>query len=631
MTAGFSQKGTVSYMAPEVARGMDYDARVDIYSLGIMLYRLLNRNRMPFLESDKQMTSPAERKNAVDRRMRGEVLPPPCEASPDLARLILKACAYHPEGRFASAEEMKNALLRIAEKRKNPVPPAPPAVPGQPPAESSPRSMDETTADKTVPLVLPGCEETKTLSESELFPEESKNGAGRRKQKILAAAAVLLALGAVGIGVILWGIQPDHVELAPTARRTEYYTGDTLETRDIVLNVINNFGQAAQLTEGFTCDPAVLSETGPQTITVTYEGMTTEFEVNVTPVKMTSISVMSKPSDISYFVGETLNTSGLTLIAKYNNGTSETISSGFEYSPRKLTQKGTQTITVTYDGIPVYSYNVNVAAVEVSSISIKSNPNDISYFVGNTLNTNGLKLTVKYNNNTTETISSGFSCSPTKLSAAGTQKITVTYKGKSTSFDVTVAAAKISSISIQSNPYDLSYFVGETLDTSGLKLIVKNVNGATKIISTGFTCTPAKLSTAGIQKITVTYGGKTTTFNVKVTAYPFEQTYWVIFTEGHRDDRVEASTIDSTTSPDNLYIIWDKSLYLNNMSHASECMQYHLDENNEWIYRDNYHVLSGFATNVLASNLDIYDKDGNLILEKCQYHEIDWAVIESYK
>lgn len=55
MTGGLSQKGTFNYMAPEVANSSDYDARVDTYSLGIVLYRLLNNNKLPFLDTEKQL------------------------------------------------------------------------------------------------------------------------------------------------------------------------------------------------------------------------------------------------------------------------------------------------------------------------------------------------------------------------------------------------------------------------------------------------------------------------------------------------------------------------------------------------------------------------------------------------
>ena len=114
MTGGLSQKGTYNYMAPEVANGREYDARVDIYSLGIVLYRLLNGNRLPFLDNAQQLMNPNARRTAVDRRLRGDPLPPPCNASPAMADLVLRACAYRPEDRFATATEMKQALLSVA-------------------------------------------------------------------------------------------------------------------------------------------------------------------------------------------------------------------------------------------------------------------------------------------------------------------------------------------------------------------------------------------------------------------------------------------------------------------------------------------------------------------------------------
>lgn len=48
LRADYPKKGTFSYMAPEMYKGEEYDARVDIYSLGIVLYKLCNHNRLPF-------------------------------------------------------------------------------------------------------------------------------------------------------------------------------------------------------------------------------------------------------------------------------------------------------------------------------------------------------------------------------------------------------------------------------------------------------------------------------------------------------------------------------------------------------------------------------------------------------
>lgn len=114
VTGGLSQKGTYNYMAPEIEKGYQYDATVDLYSLGLVLYRLLNKNRLPFLDTERQLLNPNERMVALRRRMDGEPLPPPCDASPAMAQVILCACSPEPSRRFASATAMKNALMSVA-------------------------------------------------------------------------------------------------------------------------------------------------------------------------------------------------------------------------------------------------------------------------------------------------------------------------------------------------------------------------------------------------------------------------------------------------------------------------------------------------------------------------------------
>ncbi len=118
-TASLSQKGTYNYMAPEVLRSEGYTENVDLYSLGIVMYRLVNNNRIPFLDPDKQLVTYQERQEAFERRMAGEEIPDPVNASPAMAALIGKACRFDPEERYQTAEEMLRALLRFCEIREN--------------------------------------------------------------------------------------------------------------------------------------------------------------------------------------------------------------------------------------------------------------------------------------------------------------------------------------------------------------------------------------------------------------------------------------------------------------------------------------------------------------------------------
>lgn len=112
---------------------------------------------------------------------------------------------------------------------------------------------------------------------------------------------------------------------------------------------------------------------------------------------------------------------------------------------------------------------------------------------------------------------------------------------------------------------------------------------------------------------------------------PFKQKYWIIFTEGNRSDRVEASTIDSSISPENLYFVWDSSVELNDTSGSQRCDQFYLADSNSWDQIGDYSRLTDWATNIIASNLDVYDSSGNLICKKVQYQDIDWDKINFYR
>ena len=76
--------------------------------------------------------------------------------------------------------------------------------------------------------------------------------------------------------------------------------------------------------------------------------------------------------------------------------------------------------------------------------------------------------------------------------------------------------AVLEKVSIKTAPSKTTYTIGETLDTSGLVLLLTYNDGSTKTVSTGFTTSGFDASTAGTKTVTVTYEGKTTTFTVTV-------------------------------------------------------------------------------------------------------------------
>ena len=144
--------GTVNYMAPEVFRREKYTASVDTYSLGLVMYQLLNANRMPFYPPYPQPLTALAKERAHDRRLAGEPLPDPVNASGPLADILRKACAPVPADRFASPTEMRLALEAVlrgasdaAPAAQVPAADAAATVAAAPKAPETPDAADETT------------------------------------------------------------------------------------------------------------------------------------------------------------------------------------------------------------------------------------------------------------------------------------------------------------------------------------------------------------------------------------------------------------------------------------------------------------------------------------------------------
>ena len=112
-TGASTRAGTVNYMAPEVFRGEKYTSNVDIYSLGLVMYQLLNNNRMPLYPPYPQPITPSSRERAQAQRLSGAALPPPANAEGRLAEIVLKACAPDPAQRYDSPTVMRQALEAI--------------------------------------------------------------------------------------------------------------------------------------------------------------------------------------------------------------------------------------------------------------------------------------------------------------------------------------------------------------------------------------------------------------------------------------------------------------------------------------------------------------------------------------
>jgi formylglycine-generating enzyme required for sulfatase activity len=109
--AGFVA-GTLPYMSPEQADGVRDDPRVDVYAVAAVLYRMLAGRT--YLEFDPRETPGAQADNVY--RLRTQPASPPSLHNRGipawLDRVVLKALAKRPEGRYDSVAALREALLR---------------------------------------------------------------------------------------------------------------------------------------------------------------------------------------------------------------------------------------------------------------------------------------------------------------------------------------------------------------------------------------------------------------------------------------------------------------------------------------------------------------------------------------
>lgn len=100
------------YMAPELYKDQGYNFSVDTYSLGIVMYKLLNKGRLPFLPLPPVNITAAETESSLARRIGGEELPLPADSGESLGAIILKACSYDKKDRYKSPAEFSQKLER---------------------------------------------------------------------------------------------------------------------------------------------------------------------------------------------------------------------------------------------------------------------------------------------------------------------------------------------------------------------------------------------------------------------------------------------------------------------------------------------------------------------------------------
>ena len=228
--------GTPEYMAPEQAQSLPLDARTDLYSLGVMLYQMLV-GELPFR---------APSFLALLAKQVQEVAPLPSVKRPDippeLEAIVLRCMAKSPGDRFASADEVAEALLPFADAATPSISIAmqPPIDVSHPSGEQPVGASGELAAARVAtpppvsispsePAIVDGDRtsgghaalDTPSLMTGEFLPQR-RIGRGI----VLGVTGALVAAG--GLAIALWLRAPDPVSIKGAVSQSPIVNGDPL-------------------------------------------------------------------------------------------------------------------------------------------------------------------------------------------------------------------------------------------------------------------------------------------------------------------------------------------------------------------------------------------------------------------
>ncbi len=195
-TASGTRIGTYKYIAPEVYNNQPYGSAADVYSLGLVLYWMLNERRTPFLPLPPQRPTASVDEEARRRRLSGESLPLPAHGSHALQQVVLKACAFAPKSRYTAAE-LKAALEALLPD-------------GKPETEAHYANGNETVRlwgenDGTHMMKMPPHDDSGTAVHARTVKKKAKWATTVNRKRLKCALAVCLTLlAAATAGAILW-------------------------------------------------------------------------------------------------------------------------------------------------------------------------------------------------------------------------------------------------------------------------------------------------------------------------------------------------------------------------------------------------------------------------------------------
>ena len=304
----------------------------------------------------------------------------------------------------------------------------------------------------------------------------------------------------------------------------------TFASRDESIATVNELGQVKAVAAG---------ETKIIITSVSNTDVVRGIDVIVSTRTISDIEIESLPTKTVYQLDENLDLTGGKIKVTYTNDETEIIDMDDEdiiVSGYDKEKTGEQELTLTYTRFVAkrLTFNVTVESgpeKEVSSIEVTRTPDKIIYEVGEELELAGGIVTVIYEDSSVQEIEmtdSRLTITGFDSSEEGIKTLTVNYKNKLATFNVTVGnipepEKTLVSIGVKQDPDKTTFDYGEKLDLTGgvLALIYDDETvGEVSMTDSNVKVSGYNATKSGRQKLTLSYGGKSTTLDVVVNSKP---------------------------------------------------------------------------------------------------------------
>lgn len=318
------------------------------------------------------------------------------------------------------------------------------------------------------------------------------------------------------------------LKIAAAPSKTTYYLWETFSSEGLNVVAQYNDSTTADVTSKCVMSGASTSSVGEKTVTVKYteDGISKTATFNiVVRRKLKTLTVTSMPQKTDYYVGESLNTTGIQVVAGYSDGSVETVTNACAFSGFSSSSAGTKTVKVSYseEGLIVstkFSVRVMTKTVSLKSISVENTPDVTEYFRWETFSSKGIKVAAHYSDSSTKDVTDLCTFIGTGTSNVGTNTVTVRYEengaiAKAT-FNILVYG-KLKTLSVQTQPSKTEYNIGENFDKSGIKVVAGFSDETTKDVTSLCTFTGFDSSSAGTKTVVVSYTERGIKATAKIT------------------------------------------------------------------------------------------------------------------